>query len=105
MLTLAVSAAYWGRGIGSTLLTDLLAKAGRHASAEVFLEVRADNPRAQDSTAGSVLRRGIRRGYYQPSGVDAIVMRCGPIDTVLPARRRLVGSRRPPTRPIRRPGR
>jgi ribosomal protein S18 acetylase RimI-like enzyme len=42
----------------------------------VFLEVRADNPRAQD-----LYRRhgfadvGIRRGYYQPSGVDAIVMR------------------------------
>jgi [ribosomal protein S18]-alanine N-acetyltransferase len=42
----------------------------------VFLEVRADNPRAH----GLYLRRGfedlgIRRGYYQPSGVDAIVMR------------------------------
>ena len=44
--------------------------------AEVFLEVRADNPRAH----GLYLRRGfteigVRRGYYQPSGTDAIVMR------------------------------
>ena len=42
----------------------------------MFLEVRADNPRAH----GLYLRRGfaeigVRRGYYQPSGMDAIVMR------------------------------
>jgi len=78
VLTLAVNEAHWGRGIGAALLTDLLGEAGRHDCAEVFLEVRADNPRAQD-----LYRRfgfsslGIRRGYYQPSGMDAIVMRCG----------------------------
>jgi len=42
----------------------------------VFLEVREDNQRAR----GLYLRRGfeeigVRRGYYQPSGTDAIVMR------------------------------
>jgi ribosomal-protein-alanine N-acetyltransferase len=41
-----------------------------------MLEVRQDNPRAR----GLYLRHGfeeigIRRGYYQPSGVDAVVMR------------------------------
>jgi ribosomal-protein-alanine N-acetyltransferase len=77
VLTLAVDAGHWGRGIGSALLTDLLGEAGRQNCTEMFLEVRADNPRAQD-----LYRRygfdeiGIRRGYYQPSGVDAIVMRC-----------------------------
>ena len=76
VLTLAVGSGHWGRGIGSALLTDLLDEAGRRDCAEVFLEVRADNPRAQD-----LYRRfgfgeiGVRRGYYQPSGVDAIVMR------------------------------
>jgi [ribosomal protein S18]-alanine N-acetyltransferase len=76
VLTLAVEEAHWGRGIGSALLTDLLGEAGRAGCTEVFLEVRADNPRAQN-----LYRRygfgeiGIRRGYYQPSGVDAIVMR------------------------------
>ena len=78
VLTLAVAAGHWGRGIGSALLASLLTEAAGHGCAEVFLEVRADNPRAQD-----LYRRfgfagvGLRRGYYQPSGMDAIVMRRG----------------------------
>lgn len=76
VLTIAVRPAYWGRGIGSALLGMLLDAARDRGCAEVFLEVRADNPRAH----GLYLRRGftdlgIRRGYYQPSGMDAIVMR------------------------------
>jgi [ribosomal protein S18]-alanine N-acetyltransferase len=76
VLTLAVDERHWGQGTGSALLTDLLDEAARQDCQEVFLEVRADNPRAQD-----LYRRfgfehvGIRRGYYQPSGMDAIVMR------------------------------
>jgi [ribosomal protein S18]-alanine N-acetyltransferase len=78
VLTLAVAAEHWNRGIGSALLANLLTEAARRECAEVLLEVRADNPRAQD-----LYRRfgfshvGIRRGYYQPSGTDAIVMRRG----------------------------
>jgi [ribosomal protein S18]-alanine N-acetyltransferase len=66
----------WGRGIGSALLNALLTEAARRGCTEVFLEVRADNGRAQQ-----LYRRhdfteiGIRRGYYQPSGADALVMR------------------------------
>jgi [ribosomal protein S18]-alanine N-acetyltransferase len=76
VLTIAVRQAYWGKGIGSALLGTLLDAARDRGCAEVFLEVRADNPRAH----GLYLRRGfeelgVRRGYYQPSGVDAIVMR------------------------------
>jgi ribosomal-protein-alanine N-acetyltransferase len=76
VLTIAVRLPYWGRGIGSTLLAALLGAARDRGCAEVFLEVRADNPRAH----GLYLRRGfteigVRRGYYQPSGTDAIVMR------------------------------
>jgi ribosomal-protein-alanine N-acetyltransferase len=76
VLTIAVRKAYWGRGIGSALLSALLTAARERGCAEVFLEVRADNPRAH----GLYLRRGfeelgVRRGYYQPSGTDAIVMR------------------------------
>jgi ribosomal-protein-alanine N-acetyltransferase len=76
VLTIAVRPAFWGRGIGSALLAALLAAARDRGCAEVFLEVRADNPRAQ----GLYRRRGfaeigVRRGYYQPSGTDAIVMR------------------------------
>jgi len=76
VLTIAVAPDCWGRGIGSTLLGALLRAARDRGCAEVFLEVRKDNPRAR----GLYLRRGfeeigVRRGYYQPSGVDAIVMR------------------------------
>jgi len=85
VLTLAVREAAWGRGTGSALLTDLLDEAGRRDCTEVFLEVRADNPRARQ-----LYRRfgfsdvGIRRGYYQPSGMDAIVMRRGLHEQVTP---------------------
>jgi [ribosomal protein S18]-alanine N-acetyltransferase len=76
VLTIAVSTARWGQGIGSKLLEELLAEAVRRGCTEVFLEVRADNLRAQRlyqwwGFAGV----GLRRGYYQPSGTDAIVMR------------------------------
>jgi ribosomal-protein-alanine N-acetyltransferase len=76
VLTIAVRPAYWGRGIGSALLDALVTAARDRGCAEVFLEVRADNSRAH----GLYRRRGfadigIRRGYYQPSGADAITMR------------------------------
>lgn len=76
VLTIGVRPAYWGQGIGSALLAAIIGEARRRGCVEVFLEVRADNPRAH----GLYLRRGfeevgVRRGYYQPSGTDAIVMR------------------------------
>ena len=76
VLTIAVRPVHWGRGIGSALLDTMLTAARSRGCTEIFLEVRADNPRAH----GLYSRRGfedlgVRRGYYQPSGVDAIVMR------------------------------
>ena len=76
VLTIAVRESRWGLGIGSALLGALIRAARERDCAEVFLEVRADNPRAH----GLYQRRGfaeigVRRGYYKPSGVDAIVMR------------------------------
>jgi [ribosomal protein S18]-alanine N-acetyltransferase len=76
VLTLAVSPVRWGGGIGTALLEALLDQARERACSEVFLEVRADNPRAR----GLYLRHGfvevgVRKAYYQPSGTDAIVMR------------------------------
>jgi ribosomal-protein-alanine N-acetyltransferase len=76
VLTLAVACDHWGEGTGTALLVALLAEAQRRGCTEVFLEVRTDNARAQ-----RLYRRygfteiGIRRGYYQPSGADALVMR------------------------------
>jgi [ribosomal protein S18]-alanine N-acetyltransferase len=76
VLTIAVSTARWGQGIGSQLLGDLLTEAARRGCAEIFLEVRADNTRAQRLYHWWGFDNiGIRRGYYQPSGMDAIVMR------------------------------
>ena len=76
ILTIAVRPAYWGKGIGSVLLDTLVNAARDRGCTEMFLEVRVDNARAHSL----YLRRGfedigIRRGYYQPSGVDAITMR------------------------------
>ncbi|HEY2316636.1 MAG TPA: GNAT family N-acetyltransferase, partial [Streptosporangiaceae bacterium] len=68
--------ARWGQGIGSALLDRLLAEASSRGCTEVFLEVRADNTRAQRLYRWRGFADvGIRRGYYQPSGTDAIVMR------------------------------
>ncbi len=76
VLTIAVATARWGQGIGSDLLERLLAEAVRRGCTEVFLEVRADNARAQRLYHWwGFAEVGIRRGYYQPSGTDAIVMR------------------------------
>jgi [ribosomal protein S18]-alanine N-acetyltransferase len=76
VVTLAVDPARWGRGTGTALLTALVAEAARRGCTEVLLEVREDNPRARQLyLRHGFAEIGIRRGYYQPSGVDAVVMR------------------------------
>ena len=76
VLTLAVAADRWGQGTGTALLEALLAEAGRRGCTEVFLEVRTDNERAQRLYRSHGFSQiGIRKGYYQPSGADALVMR------------------------------
>ena len=72
--TIGVTAAAQGRGIGARLLDTLLAEADTRSQV-VLLEVRADHEVAQ----GLYRRRGFteigrRRGYYQPSNTDAVVM-------------------------------
>ncbi|HTA01043.1 MAG TPA: ribosomal protein S18-alanine N-acetyltransferase [Streptosporangiaceae bacterium] len=76
VLTIAVATGRWGQGIGTALLDRLLAEARSRGCTEVFLEVRADNTRAQRLYRWRGFTDvGIRRAYYQPSGTDAIVMR------------------------------
>jgi ribosomal-protein-alanine N-acetyltransferase len=92
VLTLAVAADHWGRGIGSALLEALLAEAARRGCTEVFLEVRIDNVRAQQLYRRyDFVQIGVRKGYYQPSGADALVMRRG-VGHVRPGPRRAPGS-------------
>jgi [ribosomal protein S18]-alanine N-acetyltransferase len=76
VVTLAVAADHWGEGIGTALLEGLIGETARRGCRELFLEVRVDNDRAK-----RLYRRhgfediGLRPGYYQPSGTDALVMR------------------------------
>jgi len=78
VVTLAVDPAHWGHGTGTALLTALLNEAGNRGCTEVLLEVREDNPRARRLyLRHGFTEVGVRRGYYQPSGVDAVVMRKG----------------------------
>jgi ribosomal-protein-alanine N-acetyltransferase len=73
--TLGVTKALQGEGVGSLLLDDLLAEADKR-SPVVLLEVRADNEPAQHLYRKRGFEEiGRRRGYYQPSGADAVVMK------------------------------
>nr|MDT0661113.1 ribosomal protein S18-alanine N-acetyltransferase [Micromonospora sp. DSM 115978] len=63
-------------GIGRSLLTALLAEAARRGARTTLLEVAVDNAPAQRLYASYGFEPvGIRRGYYQPSNTDALVMR------------------------------
>ncbi|WP_237241515.1 ribosomal protein S18-alanine N-acetyltransferase [Rothia nasimurium] len=73
--TIAVTPAYEGRGYGRALLDFLAREAVARGAEQILLEVRADNPRAQDL----YLKNGyqqihVRRRYYN-DGVDALIMR------------------------------
>ncbi|ODA91191.1 ribosomal-protein-alanine acetyltransferase [Leifsonia xyli subsp. xyli] len=74
--TVAVAPHARRRGLGRTLLLALVGEARKRGAREVFLKVRADNPGAR-----SLYRQlgfeemGVCPQYYQPDGVDAIVMR------------------------------
>lgn len=73
--TLAVAPEAQGQGLGSRLLDLIEQESRRRAAEDLLLEVRADNPRAQQL----YLRTGfeqihLRRAYY-PDGGDALIMR------------------------------
>ncbi len=62
-------------GLGRVLLEALLAEAARRGTATVLLEVAVDNAPAQRLYAAYDFEAvGVRRGYYQPSNTDALVM-------------------------------
>ena len=63
------------RGTGRALLEALLAEVGRLGIKQTLLEVAVDNAPAQHLYATYDFEPvGIRRGYYQPSNTDALVM-------------------------------
>jgi [ribosomal protein S18]-alanine N-acetyltransferase len=74
--TMAVAPDQRRRGLGQQLLTALLDEAARRSCPHVDLEVRADNDSAiRLYERNGFTRLGVRHGYYQPSGTDAVVMR------------------------------
>jgi ribosomal-protein-alanine acetyltransferase len=73
--TIAVDPAARGVGLGRGLMHALITESRRRGIAQLFLEVRADNPvaRALYDSLGFV-QIGVRPRYYR-NGVDAVLMR------------------------------
>jgi ribosomal-protein-alanine N-acetyltransferase len=73
---IAVRGDHQRRGVGAALLRHLLGHAQAGGAGQVLLEVAADNEAAQrlyDRFGFEAV--GVRRGYYQPGNIDALVMR------------------------------
>lgn len=74
--TIAVADDARRHGLGRVLMQALMAEARDRGATEIFLEVRADNPGAQSLYEFLGYEAiAVRPKYYQPDGVDAIVMK------------------------------
>ena len=76
VMTIAVEQRARGKGLGRKLMNRLISVAAKRGAREMFLEVRADNPVAQNLYRSLGFEQiDLRRGYYQPEGIDAVIMR------------------------------
>lgn len=74
--TIAVAESARRKGLGRAMMLQLMTEARQRGASEVFLEVRADNPGAQTLYEQLGFEAiAVRPRYYQPDGVDAVVMR------------------------------
>lgn len=74
--TIAVVETARRSGLGRMLVQTLIGEARNCGAAEIFLEVRADNPTAEQLYRSLGFEQiAVRPRYYQPDGVDALVMR------------------------------
>ncbi len=76
LMTIATAPAVRGHGLGRVLLAELVRRAEADGAEALLLEVRADNEPAKrlyDRQGFEVI--SVRRRYYQPGDVDALVMR------------------------------
>lgn len=74
--TIAVAPAAQRHGVGTALLERLVGETRARGIGRLDLEVRADNEPAKLLYVRHGFREiAIRKRYYQPSGVDAVVMR------------------------------
>lgn len=74
--TIAVLPESRSTGLGRRLMNALLEQAEARRAKHIFLEVRADNTPAialYESLGFAAI--AVRPGYYQPEGVDAVVMK------------------------------
>jgi ribosomal-protein-alanine acetyltransferase len=79
--TIAVAEGARRHGLGRTIMLTLIGEAVKRGAEEVFLEVRADNPGARELYRSLGFEElAVRAKYYQPDGVDAIVMRIVPAE-------------------------
>jgi [ribosomal protein S18]-alanine N-acetyltransferase len=78
--TLAVAPSAQGTGVGRVLLDALVEAATARGATSMILEVRADNDRAIGLYRGCGFEQiAVRRRYYQPEDVDALIMRRRPL--------------------------
>jgi [ribosomal protein S18]-alanine N-acetyltransferase len=72
---LATAPAFRRRGVGDALVRHVVEEATRTGASVILLEVRESNAGARRLYAAHGFRPlGLRRGYYQDNGEDAIVM-------------------------------
>ena len=76
LMTIATVPEAQGRGLGRRLLDELVRRAEGSGAEALLLEVRADNEAAKRlyGTSGFEVI-SVRRRYYQPGDIDALVMR------------------------------
>lgn len=73
--TIAIADGHRSSGRGRAVMKHLMDTARGEGALQMFLEVRADNPVAIDLYESLGFKRiDVRHGYYQPDGVDAVVM-------------------------------
>ncbi len=76
VMTIAVSDSHRGAGLGRRLMNRLIDVAAKRQAREMFLEVRADSPVPQALYRSLGFEQiDLRKGYYQPEGIDAVIMR------------------------------
>jgi len=76
LMTIATTSTARGTGLGARLLEELVLRAEQAGAEALVLEVRADNEPAKrlyDRHGFEVI--SVRRRYYQPGDIDALVMR------------------------------
>lgn len=75
LLLIGVRPEYRGRGLGSKLISDFLEKSARMGAANVFLEVRANNPAEKVYRSAGFGPIGRRKDYYRTTDgtkIDAV---------------------------------